>query len=648
MLDFRLQEIAQHPDRETEAPSMQGDLFRVFADALPAAVLVTDLANERVLFANVECQQLWQNAQLRSVPDVIWAMNLQAADARLVSELWSQRSALPPPASGVESDLLLRDGRQIHWRTLPLRDPLGQRLGEIHLFEDTTPHQSVVTTAQVADDLFRLTFEKAAVGMTLISSDFRFLRANPSFCRMVGFAEPELLTRRVFDLAHPEDPLDPEAWARHLSVGQDTFHQECRFLGKEVVVWVHLSISVVRDADGRPVYFVAMAEDITQRKKEEREQQQRTEELMTLATTDPLTGLYNHRFMQDFLQQRLVEAKRGGQQVSVLMLDLDHFRNLNEEYGHDAGNLALRAVAECMRHSLREEDVACRYGGEEFVMILAGAPLSAALAAAERVRRRIEEVRPTAFHSQPLTCSIGVASFPAHASTAASLLKAADMALYNAKRSGRNRVCQFEASQQTTFLDDLEKLATGLQGASVEAVNALVTAIDLRDRYTGSHCQRVGRLSVEIAVRLGCTQEEMDILRVGGTLLDVGKIGLPDTILTKTGRLSRQEWHQMRQHPVWGEQLVRQSALPEQVLQLVRWHHERLDGSGYPDSIGGSDLPRLVRIVNVADVAAALRDDRPHRRAWPRARVLEYLEQQSGTRLDPEVVAAYFELYRNP
>ncbi len=624
-------------------------MYRTLVEVLPGAVLVTDPDRERLYFVSAECVRLWHPVDSQSLAAYRQAMLHQAVDPGLVVNSWVRHAESPLPTAGVSSDLLLRDGRVLRWTTRPLMDSQGRPAGVLHVFDDTTPHGRSATTDQVADDLFRLTFEKAAVGMTLISSDFRFLRANASFCRMTGFSERELLAHRVFDLNHPEEPLQHEAWAKHLSLGQDTFHEECRFLAKNAsAVWVHLSVSVVRDADGRPTYFIAMAEDITQRKKLEQEQQQRTQELMTLATTDPLTGLYNHRFMHEFLQQRMVEAKRNGQPVTVLMLDLDHFRDLNEAYGHDAGNVALRAVADCMRHSLREEDVACRYGGEEFVMILAGAPLTAALAAAERVRRRVEEIRPTAFRAHPITCSIGVASYPAHASTAASLLKAADMALYEAKRGGRNRVCRFEPSQHASALDNLEQLASGLQGASLDAVNALVTAIDLRDRYTGAHCQRVGRLSVELAVRLGCAEEQLDILRMGSTLLDVGKIGLPDSVLTKTGRLSRQEWSLMRQHPVWGEQLVQSSALPPQVLELVRWHHERLDGSGYPDMVGGSDLPLLVRIVNVADVAAALRDDRPHRRAWPRARVLDYLQQQAGAKLDPDVVRAYFELYGTP
>jgi diguanylate cyclase (GGDEF)-like protein/PAS domain S-box-containing protein len=623
----------------------EADLYRAVADSFPFAALVTDVACQRILFANRACMRLWMLDEAESVPRFLRTMRAVAADAQLVSELWNQRSELPLGEDGLRSDLLLRDGRQLHWRTCPCLDRNRRPFALLHLFEDTSPVPTRTTPAAAADDLFRLTFEKSAVGMTLISSDFRFLRVNPSFCQMVGYDEGALLDHSLFDLLHPDERGRPGEWEASLTNKEETFHLEKRLVRRDgEMVWAYLSVSVVRDANNLPVFFVAMAENVTDRKREEEERERRTRELQALATTDPLTGVYNHRYMQEYLNHRLLEARRSGQPVSVLMLDLDHFRNLNELYGHDVGDRALRVVASCMQHALRGQDVACRYGGEEFAMILAGAPFAAALSAAERVRRRVEAASPVGPGAQPVTCSIGVATFPDHASTTASLLKAADIALFQAKRSGRNRIAGYEPTPFECPTNHVEQLATGMQGANVEAVNALVTAIDLRDRFTGAHCQRVARVSVELAMNLECTEQEIEILRVGAALLDVGKIGLPDQILTKPGRLTREEWALMREHPVWGEQLVRRSALPPEVAQLVRWHHERLDGSGYPDGLKGDQIPLLVRIVTVADVAAALRDDRPHRRAWPRGRVLEYLRRHAGDSLDERVVEAYCDL----
>jgi putative two-component system response regulator len=136
----------------------------------------------------------------------------------------------------------------------------------------------------------------------------------------------------------------------------------------------------------------------------------------------------------------------------------------------------------------------------------------------------------------------------------------------------------------------------------------------------------------------------VETIRLGAPLLDVGKIGLPDALLTKEGKLTQAEWGLIKKHPEWGEQLVRKTALPAPAAEIVRSHHERLDGSGYPDGLVGDAIPRVVRIVSVADVATALREDRPHRRAWPRERVREYLKRHAGIRLDAAAVNAWCEL----
>jgi diguanylate cyclase (GGDEF)-like protein/PAS domain S-box-containing protein len=616
---------------------MLSGLSWLVADAVPSPVLVTDLAAGELVYANPACLQLWQLEPAATLPCVRKRMSEMAADPAALTGLWEPRRGA---AEQLESHLLLRGGRTVRWLTRPLLSE-GRRL-ELHTFEVQEPEPSAGFGAGSPDTLFRLTFEKAAVGMALVSDDLRFLRVNQSLCRMLGYEETELLSRSVWEILHPDHAALAEGWTRRLQAMEESLHAEVRCVrrGGETA-WLGLSLSVVRDARDRPTYFIAMAEDITARKLEEAEQARRTEELRTMATTDPLTGLWNHRWMLEVLAQRLAEARDTGTPVSVLMLDLDHFRDLNTRFGHDAGDRALRNLAESMRHALRGGDVACRYGGEEFVMILSGASFEAGLAAGERVRLRVEASRPIGEQVSPVTCSVGVATCPDHASTVASLLKAADIALYQAKRAGRNRVCGYVPIRVEAPEKQLQRLGANLQGANLDAVRALVTAIDLRDRFTGAHCQRVARLSVELGRALGCEDALLEALNLGASLLDIGKIGLPDGVLTKPGTYTREEWELVRQHPVWGEQLVKHSGLPPEAVQVVRSHHERLDGSGYPDGLKGPEIPRLVRIASVADVACALRDDRPHRPAWPEERVKEFLKEQAGKALDPEVVEAY-------
>jgi len=626
-----------------ELPLSGADALRSVAEGLPHALLVTDLGCSRVLFANPACFQVWGARESITLPLLVELMAGQAAVPQQVTKAWAELSASLASAGSNDEWIPLTDGRTVAWKRWVLRCEDREPWGVMHLFEKCEPE---LPGGPPADALFLTVFERAAVGIALVAADGRFLRVNEAFCFLVGRVEPQLLGMGLAQLIHPEDSGQQAAWQDGLPAGHEASHLELRCQHRDgPQVWLHLSISVVNNAQGVAQYGLVLAEDITSRKLREAEQERRTQELMALASTDPLTGLYNHRFMRECLARRIVDAKDAGQTVSVLMIDADQFRELNLHSGHDAGNRALCCLSDAIRQSLRENDVACRYGGDEFLVILAGVPYAGAIRAAERVRFQVETAGRIAALAGPLTCSVGVATYPTHASTPESLLKAADLALYQAKHEGKNRVVGFETASPASISAEIEELKTGLQGASLEAVNALVTAIDLRDRFTGAHCQRVAKVALELSRFLNLPEEEVEAVRLGAPLLDVGKIGLPDTLLTKEGKLTQAEWALVRKHPIWGEQLVRKSSLPEAAVQIVRWHHERLDGSGYPDALTGDQIPRLVRVVSVADVATALREDRPHRRAWPLARVREYLLRHAGSRLDADAVNAWCELY---
>lgn len=640
---------ARHPEVPTPMPAWLQELPLANADALaaaivalPEAVLVTDLDCSRLLLANSACYRIWGLREPITLSHLMDRMATQAAVPQQVVQVWSQPSQ-PTSTPPRDEWIALADGRTIAWKRMVLRRELQEPWGILHFFEEVPPKGSNEPTA---DALFHTVFQQAAVGIALVAADGQFLQVNEAFCFLLGQTEAQLVGTALRQLVHPEDLADTEIWQDGLPGGREASHLELRCQHQHgPPVWLHLSISVVNNSDGTPQYGLVLAEDITTRKVREAEQERRTQELMALASTDPLTGLYNQRFMVECLARRVADAKDAGQTVSVLMIDADQFRELNLQSGHDAGNRALCCLSDAIRHSLRENDVACRYGGDEFLVILVGVPYAGAIRAAERVRDHVEASGRIAALASPITCSIGVATYPTHASTPESLLKAADLALYQAKHEGKNRVVGFETASPVPIPAEIEELKSGLQGASLEAVNALVTAIDLRDRFTGAHCQRVARVAVELAQHLGLSEEEVEAVRVGAPLLDVGKIGLPDALLTKEGKLTQAEWTLVRKHPVWGEQLVRKSSLPEGAIQIVRWHHERLDGSGYPDALTGDEIPKVVRVVSVADVATALREDRPHRRAWPRARVREYLQRHAGSRLDADAVNAWCELY---
>ena len=382
------------------------------------------------------------------------------------------------------------------------------------------------------------------------------------------------------------------------------------------------------------------------------------EEARRLALYDPLTGLYNHRAMQQIAARELAHARASDQPISVIMLDIDHFRRFNETYGHDVGDQALRAVARSLHAAVRASDHAARYGGEEFAIIMPHTTNDEAALVAARIGRAIREdgfcldVRTQA--QVRLTASLGYATFPAHASAMVSLFKAADLALYAAKRGGRDMAVGYSSAllhhqaHSQVGLAQLDAADISLPtGADLDAVQALITAIDLRDGYTAAHSDGVARWSVAIGAQLGLPAEHIEALRLGGLIHDVGKIGVPDHVLRKPGKLDPDEWEVMQRHTVMGDTILRSVEQLHHLLPLVRWHHERLDGSGYPDGLHGDQIPPLVRILSVADVFDAFTAERPYHPARTAAEGAQLVRDSAAQgQLDPTVVAAFLTVLR--
>ena len=372
------------------------------------------------------------------------------------------------------------------------------------------------------------------------------------------------------------------------------------------------------------------------------------EDAHRLAYTDPLTGLKNHRALQQVLQQELIAATAQNTPLSVIMLDVDHFRLFNEKYGHDVGDRALRVVAHAIEGAVRKQDCAARYGGEEFTVILPGASREQALEIAECIRHSIAEGRVPVREVEggvAITASLGCASFPLNASAPTSLLKAADIALYTSKHHGRNQVTGYDpALLHAPGIDEKVADSTALVlpvHADIEAVQALITAIDLRDGYTAAHSAGVARLAALIATQMGLTATEIEQVELGGLVHDVGKIAVPDAILSKPSPLTAEEWVIMRAHAMQGEAILRNVEALRPLLPLVRWHHERMDGSGYPDGLHGDAIPLTVRILSVADILDACTSERPYHGGCSEAEGLRVLWAEVALgRLDPSVVQA--------
>lgn len=294
-----------------------------------------------------------------------------------------------------------------------------------------------------SESRFRRAFDDSGIGMGLVALDGRWLKVNGVLCRITGYTEDELLARTFQAITHPEDLEHDLGLVQRVLSGQITTYEiEKRYLHKSgSTVWVLLTGSIVTGAAGQPMYFIAQIQDITDRKKAH-------EALMTLATRDELTGLYNRREMDRLLAEEVVRARRHDRPVSLLLIDLDHFKRVNDTFGHQVGDHVLRRVADIIAESVRSFDRVARYGGEELAVILPEASEEQAMLVAERIRTNVAQ-RPLevdlggANAGQPpirVTVSIGIGcTNVAHERTPEQLIRVADRALYAAKRCGRNR-----------------------------------------------------------------------------------------------------------------------------------------------------------------------------------------------------------------
>src|SRR4051794_32876114 len=360
--------------------------------------------------------------------------------------------------------------------------------------------------------------------------------------------------------------------------------------------------------------------------------------LADAARTDALTGLLNRRGFQELMEVEIERALRSSRPLAILVGDLDHFKHLNDRFGHAAGDLALKRFADIATQASRRIDAVARIGGEEFALLLPDTEQHAAYLLAERLRRAVKEPSASGSGEAELpTVSFGVASFPTHAADAAALMHSADQALYAAKAMGRDRSVIYNPEVLASVLGGNLDPVAGNEHLS--AVLVLAETLDLRDSGTASHSQTVGRLAAMIASALGFDDARVERVRLAGILHDIGKIGIPDWILHKPGKLDEAEWAEVKKHPEMGARIAASAKLDD-ISEWILYHHERVDGSGYPSRLPGAKIPIEAKILAVADAYEAMTAERVYKSAMPAAEAERELHDQSGSQFDADVVAA--------
>jgi diguanylate cyclase (GGDEF)-like protein/putative nucleotidyltransferase with HDIG domain len=419
------------------------------------------------------------------------------------------------------------------------------------------------------------------------------------------------------------------------------------------------------------------------------------------AITDGMTGLKTHRFFMEALSGEWKRSTRAGRSFSVVLMDLDRFKFVNDFYGHMDGDLVLQRVAHVMEMNCRRSDVVARYGGDEFIILMpeTDAPQSHQLASKLRSWICSDPV----LRDKNVTASFGVATFPLNGSTPQELLQVADASMYLSKHQGGNAVStadQFNAEDTRKWKRDVldaylgvtlkrlfstgpdafveiysrieqfarslaeteplakDRSANGASGSAGEAcyeplpaivmdtLTSLALAVDSKDQFTQGHSHKVSSYAVLIAEAIGLKGSEIEEVRLGGMLHDVGKVGIIEPILNKNGPLNPDEWEAMKRHVEYGAKLLEPLRGTERIREMVAHHHEFFDGSGYPRGLAGAQIPIGARIIAIADAYDTITSERTYKKPRTPEEAFQELDRCGNAQFDPELVQAFISRLR--
>lgn len=562
--------------------------------------------------------------------------------------------------------------RWLQWTARALFDERSRLIGYQFVGRDITEQKQISEIMQEKERFLSSVFSSIQDGISILDKEMNILRVNPTMERWYEHNMP-LVGKKCYRAYHcAKVPCKICPTIQTLKNGRAAFEiVPKRGPGAEIVGWLELfSFPLYDQETGELKGAIEYVRDITTRRNAEEERKRLNAELIKsnkrlkqIALMDGLTSLYNRRYLDKVIEAEFHRTKRYANPLTVIMVDIDYFKSINDVYGFEFGDVVLKQFAKQLKYMVRKYDIAIRLGGEEFVILSPGTGRPEALGLAQRLQETLSLYNfGNKKHKVKLKLSFAVVSYPEDKiAKGMDLINLADKILSKAKELGGNRVySSLDTKKDKTqelkkgkeridikvLKGKLDKLTKRANESQVEAIFAFAKTIELKDHYTGEHVENTVKYATGIARALNLPREEIDLVRQAAMLHDLGKVGISENILLKRSKLTKKEFDEIKKHPQIGADIIRPIQYLRDIIPFIFYHHERWDGKGYPSGVKGEEIPMGARIIALADVYQALTSDRPYRKAYPKNKAIEIIKTGAGSQFDPKIVDIFLKILK--
>ncbi len=640
--------------------------FRTLSDESPNMIFINKA--DRMVYANKKCEEIMGYTPQELYSPAFDFITLVAPESH-----WQAKSAYERHQKGIdvpayEYFLQSKSGKKIPCLiTTKLIDYQGSK-AILGIITDITKQKENELRQAESERKYRDTLNAMPEAVHVVDRDLHILLINQAFLNLnkdLGIT-PDVIGKTVLE-AFPflTDTILRE-YEQIFTKNKVLTTEESNMINNELLYTQTTKIPIVEDGNVNKV--ITVIRNVTEQKKKERELIELSNEVITinkklkqLSLKDSQTGLFNHRYFIEAINLEFSKAKREHYALSLLMIDIDYFKSINDVYGHGFGDLVLKQLAALLKNGIRHYNPVIRFGGEEFIIIASGLDRMSAVDLGQRL---LDKVNETAFGNKKqkvkLKLSFAVVSYPEDKMIkAADFLEKADHILLKAKEFGGNRVY---SSQDISHLkkgtinkrgptlkylkEKMDRLNKRANQSLIEAIFAFARTIELKDHYTGEHVEETVNFATAIAKGLKLPKDDILLIRQASVLHDLGKIGISEKILLKPCKLTGKEFDEIKKHPQIGADIIRPIQLLHGLLPYIVHHHERWDGKGYPSGLKGEEIPVGARIIALADVYQALTSNRPYRKAFKKSEAIQIIKKDAGSHFDPQIVSVFLNVLK--